>query len=86
MRAVLRKPGQLCQVHVGHESIWCEAHLGGIGRNIRPIGLEDLARLIGNADPAQHLIAGLRDKAHEVIILEHHFDLLQSLRLVMAFI
>ena len=86
MRAVLRKPRQLRQVYIGHEGIGREAHLGGISRDIRPVGLEDLARLIGNADPAQHLIAGLRDKAHEVIILEHHFDLLQSLRLVMAFI
>ena len=86
MRAVLRKPRKLRQIDIGHKDVWREAHLGRVRRNIGPVRLEYLARLVRNAYLAQHLVTGLGHKAHKVIVFQHHFDLLRALRLVVPLI
>ena len=84
--AVFGKPGQLGQIHIGHKGIGGKAHLRGVGGDIGPVRLEDLPGLVGHADLPQHLIAGLGHQAHQIVVFQHHFDLLGALRLVVPLV
>ena len=75
MAAVFGKPGKMRQVHIGHIGVDGKAHVGGIGGDIGPVGLEDPFRFLRDADPVQHLLRRDRHHAHQVIVLEQHFHL-----------